>query len=170
MNKYKRSHRKRTWELRLSWDDKFQYGTEEDSWFFECDVRKNIVRDQGTDSTSTENVASFRCYVSRPLPLRDAFEQSILAVEMTRMCKDQEAILSSANKYAPIHGKCVQEYTWDELMRIGDPKSALHTLLDPRFMAWKDAFDIEWSGFNYPVGEIVSIADRDTELPIYPMR
>ena len=28
----------------------------------------------------------------------------------------------------------------------------------------------EWSGFKFPVGEIVLIADRDKTLPIYPMR
>ena len=136
-HKYKRSHRRRTWELKLKWDDDFQYGQEEDGWFFECDVRKNIVRETRADADGTEDVASFRCYVSRPHPPRDRFEQSILAVEMAaRMCKDQDMILDSANKYAPIFGDAVHEYTWDELMRIGDPKSALHTLLDPRFMAW----------------------------------
>ena len=150
---------------------RFQYGQEEDGWFFECDVRKNIVRETPADADGTENVASFRCYVSRPHAPRDQFEHSILAVEMAaRMCKDQDMILDSANKYAPIFGDAVHEYTWDELMRIGDPKSALHTLLDPRFMAWKDAFDLEWSGFKYPVAEIVPIATRDKDLPIYPMR
>ena len=97
-NKYKRSHRRRTWELKLKWDDKFQYGTEEDSWFFECDVRKNIVRDQDPGGEDSTDVASFRCYVSRPLPPRDPYEQTILAVEMTRISQDQQAILSSANK------------------------------------------------------------------------
>ena len=34
-------------------------GTEEDSWFFECDVRKNIVRDQDPAAKTAQTLRVF---------------------------------------------------------------------------------------------------------------
>ena len=99
--------------------------------------------------------------------MHEPMEQYIAAAETVyRLCKDEDAVVKSANKYKEIHE---EDWTWETLSKIGNPQTALHAVIDPRCMAIKDAMEVEWEGFHQDIVEFMDIRDRDMNLPTLPM-